>query len=582
MAALNLPRRLLAALAAALALALTPWLAPLDERLADFLAPLGYRDAPPELLLIDLDEASLAAVGPWPWPRATLARLATELRRLGVTHQYWDLFFPDPRPGDETLAAALGPDITLGVVAVLDPRVDPAPAAGELPPNLPPCRGEPPARGHLALAPALAAAQTPVGHITPLFDPDGRLRRLPGTLCLAGRAVSPLAYAPPARPGPAPGPTLRLPLLTPPERLPALPAALILAGTLPDGALAGKLALVGATALGAGDRVPTAFGPATPGVAVHAQLLAGQLLGHLPADPPVPGRLLFALAWLLLAALLARPARLLAALPLPLLAHLAALHLAALWLPPFTPALALAAAAAALAAAAYLHERRARARLAAQLHSLLPEELARRLIDELPPEGLDLRPGTYTLLLARLRNLDAYERLAPPADTALVLHTLLAAARPVAARHGADLYPAAHLEELLIAWPAPPANLGSGLLSAAAELHAALTAALAALPAPEDAPPLAVSVAATAGPALSGFVGARDKRRPLLTGPAVRRARQLARLAPELAAAVLLDDALAPVLTAAELLPLGPYLLPDAPRSTELYALRGVCDPLPA
>ena len=582
MAALTLSRRLLAALAAALALALGPWLAPLDERLADFLAPLGYRDAPPQLLLIDLDEASLAAVGPWPWPRATLARLAAELRRLGVAHQYWDFFLPEPRPGDDTLAAALGPDLTLGVVAVLDPRVDPAPLVGELPSNLPPCTAEPPARGHLALAPALAAAQPPVGHLTPLFDPDGRLRRLPGPLCLAGRAVPPLAYAPPARAGLAPAPVLRLPLLVPPERLPALPAALILAGTLPNGALAGKLVLVGATALGAGDRVPTAFGPATPGLAVHAQLLAGQLLGHLPADPTPSGRALLALAWLLLAALLARPLPLLAALPLPLLAHLAALHFAALWLPPLTPALALAAAAATLAAAAYLRERRARLRLAAQLHSLLPEELARRLIDEIPPEGLDLRPGTYTLLFVRLRNLDAYERLAPPSDTALVLHTLLAAARPIATRHGADLYPAAHLEELLVAWPAPPSALGPRPAQAAAELHAALTQALAALPIPEDAPPLAVSLAATAGPAFSGFVGGRDKRRPLLTGPAVRRARELACLAPELAAAVLLDDTLAAALPPAELLPLGLYLLPDAPSPSPLYALRGVCDPLPA
>src|SRR5690606_13347959 len=53
------------------------------------------------------DEKSLAEVGPWPWERSDMARLVTALNEAGVQLQLHDIAFPEGRPGDDALIAAL-------------------------------------------------------------------------------------------------------------------------------------------------------------------------------------------------------------------------------------------------------------------------------------------------------------------------------------------------------------------------------------------------------------------------------------------------------------------------------------------
>ena len=48
------------------------------------------------VVIIDIDDASLAALGRWPWPRSRLAKLTEATRRLGVKAIGFDLIMPEP------------------------------------------------------------------------------------------------------------------------------------------------------------------------------------------------------------------------------------------------------------------------------------------------------------------------------------------------------------------------------------------------------------------------------------------------------------------------------------------------------
>ncbi|MCP8882486.1 adenylate/guanylate cyclase domain-containing protein [Devosia sp. XJ19-1] len=56
------------------------------------------REAPPDLpiRIIDIDEASLAELGQWPWPRSSMAQMATRLTELGAAAIAFDLLFSEP------------------------------------------------------------------------------------------------------------------------------------------------------------------------------------------------------------------------------------------------------------------------------------------------------------------------------------------------------------------------------------------------------------------------------------------------------------------------------------------------------
>jgi adenylate cyclase len=48
------------------------------------------------VVIIDIDDASLAALGRWPWPRSQLAKLTEATQRLGVKAIGFDLIMPEP------------------------------------------------------------------------------------------------------------------------------------------------------------------------------------------------------------------------------------------------------------------------------------------------------------------------------------------------------------------------------------------------------------------------------------------------------------------------------------------------------
>ena len=72
-------------------------LAELRVRTFDFFQVLRPRqqDIRP-VVIVDIDEASLKAIGQWPWPRTTVGDLITQITQLGAVAIGFDIIFPEP------------------------------------------------------------------------------------------------------------------------------------------------------------------------------------------------------------------------------------------------------------------------------------------------------------------------------------------------------------------------------------------------------------------------------------------------------------------------------------------------------
>ena len=84
------------------------WKDGLDELPGDVAWRISASKQPDaRMVLIDVDEASLREIGPWPWPRSVMAKLSRQLAAQGVERQIYDIVFETPRADDAVLAGAL-------------------------------------------------------------------------------------------------------------------------------------------------------------------------------------------------------------------------------------------------------------------------------------------------------------------------------------------------------------------------------------------------------------------------------------------------------------------------------------------
>jgi CHASE2 domain-containing sensor protein len=58
------------------------------------------------ITIVAIDEKSVAEVGPWPWPRETIAKLVGALDSAGAQLQLHDIVYSESKDGDEELLAA--------------------------------------------------------------------------------------------------------------------------------------------------------------------------------------------------------------------------------------------------------------------------------------------------------------------------------------------------------------------------------------------------------------------------------------------------------------------------------------------
>jgi adenylate cyclase len=171
-------------------------------------APLNSTSG--RVVIVDVDERSLATVGQWPWRRDLVGRLVAKLRDDGAAVVALDIIFAEPDrfesaavAPDDALAAALRPGrVVLGYGMTFEtPGAGPG-ACVQHPLSLAVLRHDDSsqlpyfeATGVVCSLPALARAAGASGFLNAAPDGDGLLRRAPIVMTLAGNTYPALGLA---------------------------------------------------------------------------------------------------------------------------------------------------------------------------------------------------------------------------------------------------------------------------------------------------------------------------------------------------------------------------------------------------
>nr|WP_260115491.1 adenylate/guanylate cyclase domain-containing protein [Pseudoduganella ginsengisoli] len=270
-----------------------------DEWLRDRYVQLQQTTAPdPRILLVDIDEQSMAELGPWPWPRARMADLVeTLLTTYSAKGVALDIVFQN--------AADVEGDLRLGMLAQHGPLVlaQAFDYSVMRPLNLQEGHIGGAIAGDLAAAGATAtgyianqAAWTYVPHIGNIGfipDSDGVLRRLPLLTAYQDKLYPALSVALLRCCGgglsPIPSGMHRIDYLRDWSAYTVVSAADILKERIVPDSAGGRLVLVGSSSLGLADRVTTPLGTNRPGLGAQAAMLSTLLdmqQGHTPAAWP--------------------------------------------------------------------------------------------------------------------------------------------------------------------------------------------------------------------------------------------------------------------------------------------------------
>jgi len=300
--------------------------------------PRAESDFP--VVIVDIDEASLAQLGQWPWPRSVLASLVNRLRQDGAAAIGFDVVFAEPDRNlsiDTTRLLALPPAdlrralidlqtndaifadslrqgrVVLGQIAL--PMSEGAPAPVRDPPTTPGLKGGDP-RPHLIPfgslienLPELAQAAAGRGNFSLPREVDGIVRRVPLVVRVGDAIVPSLdvevlrvatgqqSYVIELEPKIA-GTSAGIAAIIvagvavrtdesgmlyirygPSQQERFVSAADVAAGRVDPARFAGRIVLVGASAAGLRDIRATPVAANMPGIEVHAQLLENVLAG---------------------------------------------------------------------------------------------------------------------------------------------------------------------------------------------------------------------------------------------------------------------------------------------------------------
>ncbi|WP_332742305.1 CHASE2 domain-containing protein [Hydrogenophaga sp.] len=252
-----------ALLAGVLALASLRALERVDLALIDPLTRLRLGPVSAEIVIVAIDDKSLAAIGRWPWRRAFHAAVLDRITAAGPRAVGLDLILVEPGGDDAPDDALLGQALARNGKVVLPLMLLDGQGTGRL------VRSDP--------APALASAAAAIGHIHLEIDNDGIvrstfLREGDGRTWWDHFALAMLRVGGFALPDALPGERapasasagawqrdhwVQIPFAGPPGRFERIPYVDVLKGQVPPERLAGKYVLVGATAAGLGDAYAT-------------------------------------------------------------------------------------------------------------------------------------------------------------------------------------------------------------------------------------------------------------------------------------------------------------------------------------
>lgn len=250
------------------------WLERADFWLYDTAVTLSGRAASPEILILTIDEESLARLGRWPWSRQVLADALERLTQAGAGPVLLDVILSEPQRDDPAADARLAAAIASHGRVVLPVFM---PLAGEA----------------VVYPLAAMAAAARLGHAQALVDSDGVTRRYLPMESAGGASFPHVAQVLSELAGTASttretttskstvNPVL-VPFAGPPGHFQRQPVVALLEGRLRQQDLQGRTILLGATATGLGDNLVTPLagqGGTMPGIEFVANALDGLRTG---------------------------------------------------------------------------------------------------------------------------------------------------------------------------------------------------------------------------------------------------------------------------------------------------------------
>ncbi len=244
-----------------------------DNLLYDRLSPLQAVPATNDILLVNIDEPSLAALGQFPWPRDLHAQILKKLQAGRPRSISLDILFSEPSDdtNDQALAAAIS-----GSSPVFLPMHFSAPGSN--------------GRDFDAVLPIepIRSAAAGLGQVNVTFDNDGIVRRAvlcfdpetkgqrwPHLMELVARASAPGSKGSPAYLRTTCGSSVLIPYARR-SSFREISAADVLQGSLPPDIIKGRDIIIGASAIGLGDNFPVPNGEngLLPGAEIMANMLS--------------------------------------------------------------------------------------------------------------------------------------------------------------------------------------------------------------------------------------------------------------------------------------------------------------------
>jgi len=260
------------------------WLWRLDNILYDAQLHVWSRPAPDDIVIISIDEESLGELGRWPWSRDVHARLIKQLTRENARAIAIDIIFSEPSTNNTAADRKLAQAISQNARVVLPVLVEQSRNGGQLIETLP--------------ISILTQAATALGHVHVEIDQDGIARSVflreglgephwsnlglallqiadpnyndisIGTHNTSELSGSPLVWARDKK--------IMIAYAGPPGHFQRIPYSQVLQGRYAPGTFANKLVLIGATAEGLGDLLPTpvaGYNKSMPGVEINANII---------------------------------------------------------------------------------------------------------------------------------------------------------------------------------------------------------------------------------------------------------------------------------------------------------------------
>lgn len=542
---------------------------PLQDYLTRYVAtPQGHFD--PRIVIIDIDEKSLTELGRWPWPRNTIATLIQHLQHHYQVHLIGsDIIFPDTSQDQDLLEKSIAnAPITTTLLWHPDSIIRKGSWPGQV--SCTECSDHIQVHGWITNTQALTAKEQ--AHITPEIDADGAVRRIKPIVCYQQECVEMLAlslyrqvlqlnpeYHMDKRALSDTTGIITLPLLNdgsylinwhqPAGKVSYISAIDVIDQKANTKQLKGAIAIIGSSAAGLHDLVPTPLAARFPAVEIHGLLLQSMLDQQHQQHTPHANAITYIFAFWLTAILLlaAHQQVLMKSIPILIIANLLWIFWIShqytkgyLW--PITPAII-----SSLISLGWLlpfalkQQTQLKEMIHKQFSSYVPPAVVKQLI-QTPDQVIGITPQRHqvTVLFADLRHFSRYSETKSPEELATVLRLIMDKLTDIVHQHDGtvDKYIG---DAIMAFWGAPLAQSdhANKAITAAVEMYHCIDT----MTYHQLKLPCSLSIGLNTGDVVVGDLGSSSRRSYSLCGTAVNEAAHLEELTRKIQQPILVGEA---------------------------------------